>query len=406
MDKQPESSQFPRMDPNTPCLVLAPHLVYPTRSGSNIAIHNRWSAFSRFVPYVDIIGQRTVNRYESGELARTVNYSNAVRSQKRAALRTIVRRTQYQLEKFVTKEFCTKAVEHLADPAYGCIVGSYLNTVPLLAHDPRTDTRPHLVETHNDDFKWYRTLQESAPNPLARLAARLSERWTASIFRAHQHQLLLSHVTETDRQGYLRVAPDHRSIITPIGVRIPDTPPVPQAPDGDIRLLFVGSLGVIMNADALEYFGKRYFPILKQHFGDALHVDVVGNSPALRIESMCEEHGWGLHPNAPDELLHELLRKASFTLLPFEYATGAKLKLLESIAHGVPFLATSHVLAQLESIPPSCLLADDPADWLAHVEAIQKKGQSVGERTKLVDIAKRHSWEASARGVFERLTKA
>ena len=257
MNNQPESSQLPRMDPNAPCLVLAPHLVYPLRSGSNIAIHNRWSAFSRFVPYVDIIGQSTVNRYENGALARTVNYSNSVRSQKRAALRTIVRRTQYQLEKFVTKEFSAKAVEHLADQAYGCVVGSYLNTVPLLAHDPHAGTRPHLVETHNDDFKWYRTLQESAPNPLARLAAMLSERWTASIFRAHQHQLLLSHVTETDRQGYLRVAPDHRSIITPIGVRIPDTPPVPQAPDGDIRLLFVGSLGVIMNADALEYFGTR-----------------------------------------------------------------------------------------------------------------------------------------------------
>ncbi len=404
MDKQPESSQFPRMDPNTPCLVLAPHLVYPTRSGSNIAIHNRWSAFSRFVPYVDIIGQRTVNRYESGELARTVNYSNTVRSQKRAALRTIVRRTQYQLEKFVTKEFCTKAVEHLADPAYGCIVGSYLNTVPLLAHDPRADTRPHLVETHNDDFKWYRTLRDSAPNPLARLAATLSERWTVSVFRAHQHQLLLSHVTETDREGYLAVAPNHRSIITPIGVVIPEEPPLAQPPNTDVRLLFVGSLGVIMNADALEYFGERYFPTLKQHFGEALHVDVVGNSPAARIKSMCEEHGWRLHPDAPDELLHELLRRASFTLLPFEYATGAKLKLLESLAHGVPFLATSHVMAQLESIPPSCLLADDPADWLAHVEAMRKKGQSLYERNALVEIAKQHSWEASARGVFEHLT--
>jgi len=161
-----------------------------------------------------------------------------------------------------------------------------------------------------------------------------------------------------------------------------------------------------MNADALEYFGERYFPVLKHQFGDALHVDVVGNSPAFKIESMCKEYGWGLHPNAPDELLHELLRKASFTLLPFEYATGAKLKLLESIAYGVPFLATSHVLAQLESIPPSCLLADDPAEWLSHVVAIQKKGQSVDERTALVEIAKQHSWEASARGVFEHLTNA
>ena len=393
-----------RMDPNAPCLVLAPHLLFPTRTGSNIAIYQRWSAFSRFVPYVDIVGQSTIIRYKNGEPTRTITYANPTRSRKQAALRTILRRTQYQLEKFVTREFRAKAREHLADPAYGCVVGSYPYSVPLLKEDPHRDARPHLVETHNDDFKWYRTLREAATNPVAKLVAKLSEQWTASTVRACGDQFLLSHVTETDREGYVAVAPNHRSIITPIGVVIPEEPPLAQLPNTDVRLLFVGSLGVIMNTDALEYFGERYFPTLKQHFGGALHVDVVGNSPAAKIKSMCEEHGWRLHPDAPDELLHELLRRASFTLLPFEYATGAKLKLLESLAHGVPFLATSHVMAQLESIPPSCLLADDPADWLAHVEAMQKKGQSVEERLALVEIAKQHSWEASARGVFEHLT--
>ncbi len=392
-----------KMDPNAPCLVLAPHLVYPTRSGSNIAIHNRWSSFSRFVPHVDIIGLDTIKRYEDAELTDSVSYSNSARSQNAAALRTLLLQSQYQREKFVTKEFRAKAVEYLANPAYGCVVGSYLNTVPLLVHDPHGSVRPHLVETHNDDFKWYRTLMESASNPLAKLAAWLSERWTVSVFQEHQDQLLLSHVTETDRVGYSAIAPNHRSIITPIGVAIPIEAPQAQPPNAPVRLLFVGSLGVLMNFDALKNFGERYFPALKGKFGDSLIVDVLGNSPSESIKKMCEEKGWNLHPNAADEVLSDLLRRASFTLLPFAYATGAKLKLLESIAHGVPFLGTSHVMAQLKSIPPSCLLANDADAWVTHVKAIQKNGQSIEERMALVEIAKEHSWEASARGVFDHL---
>lgn len=394
-----------RLDSRKPCLVLAPHLVFPTRTGSNIAIYQRWSAFSRFVPYVDIIGQNMISRYEDGEATQTTPYTNPVRTKKQAALRTVLKRSQYQLEKFVTPEFSTEAEKRIADPDYGLIVGSYLYSVPMLQKDPLSGTRLHLVETHNDDFKWYRTLRKAATNPLAKLIARMSEQWTAGIVQECGDEILLSHVTETDREGYLAVAPYHRSIITPIGVAIPNRPPLAQPRNGDIRLLFVGSLGVMMNADALSFFGNTYFPLLKERFGDKLSMDVVGNSPSETVKRMCETHGWNLHPNAPDEQLHELLRIASFTLLPFEYATGAKLKLLESIAHGVPFLATSHVLAQLDAIPPSCLLTNDPKDWSAHVQTIHEKGQSIKDRLELVEIAKQHSWEASARGVFEHLTQ-
>lgn len=396
-----------RISADGPCLVLAPHLVYPTRTGANILVHRRWSAFSRFVRYVDILGAHAMVRYVNGQQTMTTPFSNKHRMKVIAAIRTLIRRSHYLREKFVTHEFEQRAQRYLADPNYSTVVASYLYSLPLLGLDPFARERRHLVETHNDDLMWYRMLRESSSNPLTKLTAKLSERWSASIVRSYQStDILFLHLTETDARGYENVAPHHRSIITPIGVVIPEEPQVAQPPNADVRLIFVGSLAVMMNADALAFFGRTYFPALKQKFGEHLRMDVVGNSPSESVRRMCEEHGWRLHPNAPDELLHELLRKASFTLLPFEYATGAKLKLLESIAHGVPFLATSHVLAQLESIPPSCLLADDPADWLAHVEAIQKKGQSVGERTKLVEIAKRHSWEASARGVFEHLTKA
>ncbi len=388
-----------------PCLVLAPHLLYPIRVGSDILIVRKWGAFSRFVPYVDIVGEREVVRYVDGEPVSSASFENDSRSKRHAALRTILRRSQYLRERFVTAAFAREAQRHLADSSYSTVVASFIYTVPLLEGDPFVGRRRYLVETHNDDFEWYRTLGDASSNPLAKLTARLSERWTAGIVRSSQaSDLLLLHVTKTDEAGYRKVAPDHQSLITPIGVTIPEGPPLAQPPNASIRLLFVGSLGVMMNADALAFFGREFHPILNQRLGEELSVDVVGNSPSEAVKRTCAEHGWTLHADASDELLTKLLRRASFTILPFAYATGAKLKLLESIAHGVPFLATSHVMAQLESTPPLCHLGDSDTGWLAHIEAIREKGQSGEERAALVEIAKRHSWEATARTIFEHLT--
>jgi hypothetical protein len=86
-------------------------------------------------------------------------------------------------------------------------------------------------------------------------------------------------VTEADREGFRRYFPDHPSLIVPVGVDVgaggaaPVTPPVEP-----VRLLFVGSLGVRMNWDALHHFSERYFPALKERFGAGLAVRVVGRT--------------------------------------------------------------------------------------------------------------------------------
>ncbi|NNF58476.1 MAG: glycosyltransferase [Rhodothermaceae bacterium] len=394
----------PRFDPEAPSLVLAPHLAWPTRTGANLAIDRRWRAMSQFLPYVDLVGREAIRRYAEGAVVSERSYANEERSRIEAAARTVLRRSHYLREKFLTPDFVAQAQAHLADSAYGTVLFSYLYTAPLLEQDPsgRAD-RVYLIETHNDDFKWYRTLREATRNPLSKLTARLSEQATVQLVQAYADQALLLHVTEADHQGYEPLAPGHRFFLNWVGVEIPEAPSPPQPPEDVVRLVFVGSLGVTMNVDALHHFAERFYPALKEGLGAQLAVDIVGSNPAEAVTQLCETHGWALHANVSDERLRDLYASATFSILPFNYATGAKLKLLESLAHGVPFLATTKVEAQIDQVHPLCLLSDEPAGWLGRARAVQADGLTEETRAALVAVAEPHSWTARARVLVEGL---
>src|SRR4028119_1209634 len=131
-----------------------------------------------------------------------------------------------------------------------------------------------------------------------------------------------------------------------------------------VRFLFVGSLGVNINLDAIEFFKKDFYPLLKAEVGGDLEVLVVGSNPSAKVSRLCKDMGWMLHPDVSDEELTRLYRTATFSILPFRYATGSKLKLLQSLANGVPYLATHVLRDQVEEVMYPCLISSEPEEWL------------------------------------------
>jgi hypothetical protein len=402
-----DSSQYVErlgFDLKAPGLVLAPHLEYPTRTGANILVDRMARVMSQLLPYMDLVGRTTVRRYEREQVLQEHTYANTQRGRTEAALRTLIKRSHYLQEKFLTKSFCEQARLHLSNPAYGMVLFSYLYTAPLLDQDvSNRRERMYLIETHNDEFEWYRTLGEATKNPLSRLIARLSGRAAGGFMDRYAGRTVLLHVTEADRRGYDAVAPGHASVVCPLGVDITKAPFPSLPPGSPIRLLFVGSLGVTMNFDALSHFSQHFYPLLKQVLVDQLEVEVVGSTPTEAVKQLCKANGWSLHADVGDDELDRRYQSATFSILPFNYATGAKLKLLESLANGVPFLTTTKVDAQIDQLPPLCLVSDKPQAWLERIQTVHATGLSADTRKTLLAAAEPHSWTARARLLIENL---
>lgn len=395
-----------KFDSTRPCLVVAPHLEYPIRNGADILIDRKYAHFSEYVSFVDIIGRDTVVRYRGGELVQSTPYENVRVGKVAAAAATLCKRSHYQYEKFVTKKFIETARSYLTKPDYGMVVFSFVWTAAIVRGLPKVDDRLCCIETHNDELKWYEGIRKASINPLAKLTAHYSERWAKSFMEGYSSEFLFLHVSEADQKGFSERFPDHKSRVVPTGAEVAsdgsfhrENPAVPER----TRLIFVGSLGVKINFDALSNFEKRFYPVLKEELGD-LEVLIVGSNPSRRVTKLCRRAGWKLHSNVPDQELRDLYSVSTFSILPFNYTTGSKLKLLDSLAHGIPYLATFSLRDQAEEIIYPCLVSNDPKEWSERVQNVGKKGITTEERVLLKNYAQSFSWKSIAHLMFEMLS--
>ena len=396
-----------KCDPKSPCLVLAPHLEYPLRNGADILIDRKWSQFSKYVPFVDIVGKNSVNRYENGQLVDRKLYENVDVSKKVAALKSIFNQSHYLFERFITNSVIRTVEAYLWKPEYQTVVFSFIYTAAILKRTIENDKKLYLIETHNDELRWFSQFMKKSLNPGVLLTAFFSKRWLTRFLREHEHNFLYIHVSKTDRDGYLRVAPFHRSIVIPVGVEKENLDVRCLEEVGlfeKVRLLFVGSLSGETNFEALKFFGGKFFPILKENFGNGLEILIVGSKPSAAVKRLCGRMGWRLLGNVSDQELRYLYSICMFSILPFQYTTGGKLKLLKSLANGVPYLATPVLGDQIEKVSYLCLISGDPKEWLTHIGTIQKRGVTESERMALIDYAKEYSWSSMAYNMFQLLS--
>jgi len=391
-------SQTP-FDLSKPILVLAPHLMLPARNGADILVEQSARHLSAYAPEVLVLGAEADIRYVAGERVDVRVTDRHMRSRRSAALRTIGSRSHYYREKFLTPGYRAAVADALAAGDYGGIVCSYLTTVEAVAGSPL----PVAAWTHNDEFRWFTDLRTTARDPVRRLTAESSLAYLGEHAARLASAARLAHVSPEDRDGFVGAIGAHTNRVIPIGadVDVPVAPPVPantQVP----TLLFVGSLSVGMNADALHHFETALAPRIRAAV-PGLRVVVCGSAPSPSVRKACSRNGWDLVPDASSEELDALYDGATFAILPFAYATGSKLKLLGALAHGVPVLATYAVTADPSMFDGLSVRSDDPDEWVAAITAVTATGISEGRRSDLRRIAEESSWEGSVRQLAQYL---
>jgi hypothetical protein len=371
-----------------PVLVVAPEVTFPTRSGGDISIERVARHLSTHAEFVDLVSCQSIRRYQNAEVKTETAYVNQLRGALPAALRTLLYRSHYLHERFHTPSALRAIGRQFHQETYGMVLASFLVT---LAELPEAD-RFFTVWTHNDEFKWCENI---ASNPLTGLVGRQSASWLRRQVPILAKKAVFLHVTEKDSQAYEKHVPGHRHLITGIGTDLDECSQWEGTPsDGPVILSFVGSLGVKMARDALSHFQEQFEPKLRAEFGPRLRIRVVGSQPGKEVTKICQAPGWELHPDVTDHELARLMRQSTFTILPFAYSTGIKLKLFRSLGNGTPFLSTNIARPESFSVPPGCCFSDQPGDWVATVRSWLARTDQPALRQQLYTMAKSYSWPA------------
>jgi glycosyltransferase involved in cell wall biosynthesis len=177
----------------------------------------------------------------------------------------------------------------------------------------------------------------------------------------------------------------------------------PQGADfADRRdILFIGAFAHPPNTDAVLWLAGEILPLIQAELPD-LVCHVIGAEPPARIRALdCER--LKIHGYVPD--VRSFFDGCRLSVAPLRYGAGVKGKVNQSLAHGLPVVAT-HQAAEGMFLKDgvSVLLADEPKAFACAVVRLYRD-QALWERLSSggLEVMEAHFSFAAARRALDEL---
>lgn len=164
-------------------------------------------------------------------------------------------------------------------------------------------------------------------------------------------------------------------------------------------LVFVGGFQHPPNIDAVQWFVREVFPLLRAQNADiAFHV--IGSKITDEISTLA---GNGVVVHGYVEDIAPFMDGSRLSVAPLRYGAGVKGKVNMAMSYGLPVVATStavegmHVRAGADVADPDVLVADTPADFAAAILRAYADEQLWNTLSKngLANVSKHFSFEAA-----------
>lgn len=186
-------------------------------------------------------------------------------------------------------------------------------------------------------------------------------------------------VTEEDKKVIEGIVTAPIDVVPNIHKKIDWTKEYEQTSD----LLFVGNFSHRPNIDAVLFFHKKIFPLIRKRLQD-VRIFIVGNNPPEQIQHLNSDN---FIITGYVEDLSPFLKDARISINPLTYGAGMKGKIGEALSCGLPVVTTS-VGAEGMNLKDDedALIADDPEEFarkvvdLYHDKAKWEKLSNNGKR--------------------------
>ncbi|HYM80040.1 MAG TPA: glycosyltransferase family 4 protein [Candidatus Limnocylindria bacterium] len=160
------------------------------------------------------------------------------------------------------------------------------------------------------------------------------------------------------------------------------------------RLTFLGNLSVPHNIDAAIVLARRILPLVRKVF-PAATLELAGADPTRVVRSLARIAGVTVTGPLPD--LVGLWERSTLMIAPLRFSGGVQNKVLESMAAGVPTIATACVAQGVRGRDRETLIVADSEDSIAQavVDLLRRPGDYVEMSRLARDHVRAHfSWDS------------
>ncbi|GBD97955.1 MAG TPA: glycosyltransferase [Nitrospirae bacterium] len=159
------------------------------------------------------------------------------------------------------------------------------------------------------------------------------------------------------------------------------------------KIVFIGNMRTVQNADAAYYFARDIFRKIKAEYPDSTFW-IIGADPTPAVKSLSKIAGVNVVGKVNDILSYA--HDAMVSVCPIRIGAGVQNKILESMAMGVPVVTSSLGLLGLQAMDmQDILVADTPDEFCSKIYKIYNDA-SLSERIKKNArscITKNYSWD-------------
>jgi glycosyltransferase involved in cell wall biosynthesis len=166
-------------------------------------------------------------------------------------------------------------------------------------------------------------------------------------------------VSEKDKQEMDSRCPSGRTIVAENGVNVRNMPLIKKNVSG--KILFMGKMDYYPNIDAASFLVKSVMPYVWQK-DPGVSLCIAGMNPPPSVTALASDTRIEVIAN-PDNM-REVAGQCSLTVVPLRLGGGTRIKILDSMAMGLPVVATSlgsEGLFVTDGI--NILIRDDPGQF-------------------------------------------
>jgi len=389
-------------------LIITPRIPYPPFRGDKLKIYNiaKLLSINNSVTILTFIR----NDYQKKDLVNIEKYGIKVEAIKLPLITSLLHavlavfgKLPFQTAFYKSRRMKYKADEIIKTEKYDVVYYHLIRSAQYLSSNDIKSKPLNVIDFTDAVSLYLKRFAEIEKNPLKKYFIKIEQKRVEDYERIAEkfHSLFICSDIDKD---FLKDKGIKKEVnILPNGIDA-EYFSSEKLPFEKNRIVFTGNMPYYANYDAAIYFAKEIFPLVLKKVPEA-EFYIVGQKPPKKIKQLKSDNIFvtGFVKDIKAEYL-----KSAVNVAPMRFGAGTLNKVIESIALGVPVVATSMAVGGLpKELNKYIFIADDPENFAKKiVELIQNPNIRLGlmEEGKII-ISKMLSWKKIVTDFEQYLSK-